>query len=49
MLVVVIVLVVTHELGHFTSAKLLGIKVTEFFVGFGKRIWSTTKGETEYV
>lgn len=45
---VIIVLVVTHELGHFTSAKLLGIKVTEFFVGFGKRIWSTRRGETEY-
>ncbi len=44
----IIFLVVTHELGHFTSAKLLGIKVTEFFVGFGKRIWSTKRGETEY-
>jgi membrane-associated protease RseP (regulator of RpoE activity) len=47
-LAVIIFLVVTHELGHFTSAKLLKIKVTEFFVGFGPRIWSIKKGETEY-
>ncbi len=47
-LAVMIVMVVTHELGHFTAAKRLGIKATEFFVGFGKRIWSTKKGETEY-
>jgi len=45
---VVILLVITHELGHFTAAKLVGIKVTEFFVGFGPRIWSIRRGETEY-
>jgi membrane-associated protease RseP (regulator of RpoE activity) len=37
-----------HESGHFFSAKLFGIKVEEFFVGFGPRIWSFRRGETEY-
>lgn len=47
--VVAILLFVTiHELGHFLAAKALGIKATEFFVGFGPRIWSTKRGETEY-
>ncbi len=37
-----------HELGHFTMAKRSGMLVTEFFVGFGPRLWSTRRGETEY-
>jgi membrane-associated protease RseP (regulator of RpoE activity) len=37
-----------HELGHFLTAKWAGMKVTEFFVGFGPRIWSFRRGETEY-
>jgi membrane-associated protease RseP (regulator of RpoE activity) len=37
-----------HELGHFVTAKRSGMKVTEFFVGFGPRIWSVQRGETEY-
>jgi membrane-associated protease RseP (regulator of RpoE activity) len=37
-----------HELGHFTMAKRSGMLVTEFFVGFGPRLWSFQKGETEY-
>jgi membrane-associated protease RseP (regulator of RpoE activity) len=37
-----------HELGHFLTAKRAGMKVTEFFVGFGPRLWSIRKGETEY-
>ena len=50
---VVIVLSLTlvimlHEAGHFWTAKKAGMKVTEFFVGFGPRIWSFRKGETEY-
>jgi membrane-associated protease RseP (regulator of RpoE activity) len=44
----IILMVITHELGHFTAAKLTGIKATEFFVGFGPRIFSFRKGETEY-
>lgn len=37
-----------HELGHFLPAKKFGVKVTEFFIGFGPRLWSKTRGETEY-
>src|SRR5215210_5815889 len=37
-----------HEVGHLVPAKLFGIKVTQYFVGFGKTVWSRQKGETEY-
>ena len=37
-----------HEFGHYIFAKKFGMKVTEFFLGFGKRIWSTQRGETEF-
>jgi membrane-associated protease RseP (regulator of RpoE activity) len=43
-----LVSVVLHEGGHFLTAKLFGMKATQFFVGFGPTIWSTTRGETEY-
>ena len=48
---IVIGLVLTimlHEWGHYIAAKKSGMKVTEFFLGFGPRIWSFRKGETEY-
>jgi len=44
----IIVMVTVHEAGHFVAAKALGIKATEFFFGFGPRLWSTRRGETEY-
>lgn len=37
-----------HELGHMSTAKMFGIKCTEFMVGFGKTLWSVRRGETEY-
>lgn len=37
-----------HEFGHYIFAKKFGMKVTEFFLGFGQRIWSTVRGETEF-
>jgi RIP metalloprotease RseP len=37
-----------HELGHFIAAKKGGMKATEFFIGFGPRLWSFRRGETEY-
>jgi membrane-associated protease RseP (regulator of RpoE activity) len=40
--------IMLHEAGHMTCARKAGGKVTEFFVGFGPRIWSFRKGETEY-
>jgi regulator of sigma E protease len=42
------VLVATHELGHFASAKLLGVKVNEFAVGMGPALLKWGKGETLY-
>ena len=43
-----IVMIFLHELGHFLTAKAAGMKVTEFFLGFGPKIWSFRRGETEY-
>jgi membrane-associated protease RseP (regulator of RpoE activity) len=40
--------IMLHEAGHFATAKLFGMKATQFFVGFGRTIWSRKKGETEY-
>jgi membrane-associated protease RseP (regulator of RpoE activity) len=40
--------VMLHEAGHFATAKLFGMKATQFFVGFGQTIWSRKRGETEY-
>ncbi|HSE72281.1 MAG TPA: site-2 protease family protein [Nocardioidaceae bacterium] len=37
-----------HELGHMIPAKKFGVKVTQYFVGFGRTVWSTRRGETEY-
>ena len=46
--VAVIVMIMLHELGHFLTAKWAGMKVTEYFLGFGPRLWSMRRGETEY-
>lgn len=37
-----------HELGHLSFAKLFGVKVTQYMVGFGPTMWSRRKGDTEY-
>ncbi len=44
----IVVMIFLHELGHYVTAKWAGMKVTEFFIGFGPRIWSFHRGETEY-
>ncbi len=44
----IVVIVMLHELGHFAAAKHGGMKVSEYFVGFGPRLWSFRRGETEY-
>jgi membrane-associated protease RseP (regulator of RpoE activity) len=44
----ILVVVLIHEAAHFGAAKAFGIKVEEFFVGFGPRLWSFRRGETEY-
>jgi membrane-associated protease RseP (regulator of RpoE activity) len=44
----VLISVALHEMGHMLPAKAFGMKVTQFFVGFGRTLWSTKRGETEY-
>jgi len=44
----IVLMVMGHEFGHFITAKRAGMKVTDFFVGFGPVIWSTQRGETRY-
>ncbi|MGH2812371.1 MAG: site-2 protease family protein, partial [Actinomycetota bacterium] len=44
----ILVMVVFHEFGHFLAAKRFGMKVEEFFVGFGPRLFAYQKGETTY-
>jgi membrane-associated protease RseP (regulator of RpoE activity) len=43
-----VLMIFMHELGHYLTAKAAGMKVTEFFLGFGPRLWSFRRGETEY-
>lgn len=44
----VLISVFLHELGHFVTARWTGMKATQFFIGFGPRLWSFRRGETEY-
>jgi membrane-associated protease RseP (regulator of RpoE activity) len=37
-----------HEVGHMYPAKKFGVKVTQYFIGFGRTVWSRRRGETEY-
>ena len=41
-------LIILHELGHFSAAKWLGVSVKQFAVGFGPALWTKTVGETDY-
>jgi len=47
-LLVLSVLIFFHELGHFTAARLLGVQVDVFSIGFGKRLWTKKIGKTEW-
>lgn len=42
------VIIVAHELGHFITARRSGIKVLEFGFGYPPRVWSITRGDTQY-
>ena len=42
-------LIFVHELGHFVAAKLLGVKVLKFSIGFGPRLLGFRRGDTEYL
>lgn len=44
----VLVMILLHEAGHLVTARWAGMKVTEYFVGFGPRLWSVRRGETTY-
>lgn len=44
----VLIAIFLHEAGHFVTARLTGMKATQFFIGFGPRLWSFRRGETEY-
>ncbi len=44
----VIASIALHEVGHMWPAKKFGVKVTQYFVGFGKTVWSVQRGDTEY-
>ncbi len=44
----VLIAIFLHELGHFVTARWSGMKATQFFIGFGPRLWSFRRGETEY-
>src|SRR5215467_6412131 len=42
------VLVFVHEFGHYAVAKLCGVRVETFSLGFGKRLWGFRRGDTDY-
>ncbi len=48
-LLILSVLILVHEFGHFITAKRLGIRVEKFSLGFGPKLWSRKRGETEYM
>jgi regulator of sigma E protease len=45
---ILVFLVVVHEIGHFVTAKMAGVKVLEFGIGYPPRAWGKKYGETEY-
>lgn len=47
-LLVFLIVILVHEFGHFAVAKLVGIKVNEFAVGMGPKLFQKQKGETLY-
>ncbi|RMI04746.1 M50 family metallopeptidase [Cellulomonas triticagri] len=44
----ILVSIALHEVGHLVPAKKFGVRVSQYFVGFGPTLWSRTRGETEY-
>ena len=48
MVLALMAIIMFHEFCHFFVARLCGMKVTEFFLGFGPRLWSVRRGDTEY-
>lgn len=48
MVVAIATFIMVHEAGHYVAARMTGMKATEFFLGFGPKIWSFRRGETEF-
>ena len=48
MLIMLGVLVLVHEFGHFAVAKLCGVRIETFSIGFGKRLFGFRRGDTDY-
>ena len=44
----ILLMIMLHEFGHFVTARWAGMRVTDFFVGFGPTIWSVKRGDTRY-
>lgn len=44
----ILVSIGVHEIGHMVPAKIFGVKVPEYSIGFGPTLWSRTRGETTY-
>src|SRR5947209_19951160 len=48
MIVIIGFMVLIHEFGHYAVAKLLGVRVEQFAIGFGKRLFGFRRGDTDY-
>jgi hypothetical protein len=48
MLIVLGIMVLVHEAGHFFAAKACGVRVEVFSIGFGPRLFGVTRGDTDY-
>ena len=48
MAVVLGFMILIHEFGHYAAAKLFGVRVLTFSIGFGKRLWGFRRGDTDY-
>lgn len=44
----IVFMIFMHEMGHYLTARATGMKVVEFFIGFGPRLWSFRRGETDF-
>lgn len=44
----IVFMIFMHEMGHYVTARWTGMKVVEFFIGFGPRLWSMRRGETTF-
>ena len=46
--VLVMASIALHEIGHLVPGKIFDVRTTQYFVGFGRTVWSRFRGETEY-